>query len=1215
MPWMYASILICGSFLALFCRSHALLKMVETAISIRNSCMTSVYHKATRLSSKALSQIDTGNMVILMSTDSMQMVQVGRWLAIGMLAPLDIIGVLIFLGFIVGPAACVMIAVMVVSLPINGVVAKRFFAARAIASPLTDKRLKSSSEFVKFIRAIKYYAWELFFVERIEQCRENEMKEIARLNYLRSYLLQISQAVGSVGLLLVLMTYSLLGNPMDPATAFTAFRLIQMLRLPFIMLPVAITSLGMLKNSFGRLTEFLKLPELDPTAVDRTVEPGVVQIDGNFSWGDKLQLKDVSVAFPKGKLTMVVGQVGSGKSSLLHALLGDMERDDKSRVAVGGRVAYAAQTAFVVNDTLRNNVLFGLPYEEEKYETALRASDLESDLKLLPGGDLTEIGERGINLSGGQKQRVALARCLYADADVVMLDDCLSAVDAHVGEHIFRQAIQGVLADKTVILVSNQLPFLPSADYIVAIEDGMVREQGEYKQLMERGKEFSKLIETFGVHADDEEQRKEDAAADLAKEAELYKQKMLEREEEKRKMLSNSSGLKKSLSGDTDSDRELAGRLVLQEDTSESNYVDMSVYWKYITSGGVLRWVVSSLSLVVCACAQYMPGLWLGFWSTLAFGYGNDFYIGILGLLSFCEMFFYFVGAGISVQHGTAASKTLHTAYVDKLGHARISFYDTTPTGRVLNRLSKDMDDVDVLLSFQFHQYVRNWANLLVLCALIAYASPWLLFAIVPLGVVFWAYLRFYRRTSVRLQRIESITLSPIFQHFSETLPGLSTIRAFDLIDAECDRSFRYINADSLAEFALRVVDNWLGIRLDLIVAVCTIVVCFVMIGLKDSVSAATAGYAINYVLASVNVLSFFSQNLTQMETVMNAVERIDMFTKRIPLEAPFDDPDNKPSPEWPQKGVIEFKEAEFCYREGLPPVLKNLTLEIEGGSKVGIVGRTGAGKSSILVVLLRMAELSHGSIVIDGVDISKIGLHDLRSRVGIIPQEPTLFTGTIRTNLDPFAQYTNEDLWRVLRQAQLVEFVERDGGLEAPVTEDGGNYSLGQRQLLCMARALLRRPKILLMDEATASVDMENDVLIQETVRKEFENSTVLTIAHRLHTVADSDVVMVLEKGKLAEMDKPEKLVAREQSHFKSLIQATGPSSSAHLMNFILHEKKLGKTAVNLLELEAIKNKKKNVQKTANAREEFGDMMNQFDRTGVSIMEHHDIKQKKRKK
>lgn len=306
----------------------------------------------------------------------------------------------------------------------------------------------------------------------------------------------------------------------------------------------------------------------------------------------------------------------------------------------------------------------------------------------------------------------------------------------------------------------------------------------------------------------------------------------------------------------------------------------------------------------------------------------------------------------------------------------------------------------------------------------------------------------------------------------------------------------------------------------------------------------------------------------------MNAVERINLFSGMIPQEAPFHIPETAPPEDWPQRGEIEFKGVEFSYRKGLDPVLRDLSLKVESGTKVGIVGRTGAGKSSVLVILLRIAELSGGSILIDGVDISKIGLHDLRSKVGIIPQDPTIFTGTIRSNLDPFHEYSNEEVWEALSQAQLVETIEKDGGLEAEVKEDGQNYSLGQRQLLCLARTLLRKPKILLMDEATASVDMENDVLIQETVRKRFGQSTVLTIAHRLHTVVDSDVIMVLEKGTLAEMAKPEVLVSKEKSHFKSLIEATGAASSQHLMNFILHGKNEGRSTFDLVDLDRIRKK-----------------------------------------
>ncbi len=662
------------------------------------------------------------------------------------------------------------------------------------------------------------------------------------------------------------------------------------------------------------------------------------------------------------------------------------------------------------------------------------------------------------------------------------------------------------------------------------------------------------MVESFGVQAGDEVARKEQAGVVRALEMEQYKTKKAEEEKARTALKSSLTGKdkKRSLAASQDRDRKLAGRLVLAEETSESNYVGLDVYWTYIKAGGVGRFINMSICMALSCAATFIPGLWIGYWSVLFIGYDNSFYAGILAIIVASEVVFYILGSVIGMAHGRRASKQIHDEYLEKLGHAMISFFDQTPIGRIMNRLAKDMDDIDSMMSFQLQQYVRNASQVLAIVALIGYASPWLLLAFFPLAILFWLYLRFYRRTSVRLQRIEAVTLSPIFQHFAETLPGLSVIRAFGVSDVEREKSNTYINADSLAEYAARVVDTWLGIRLDFICALCTICVVYIMIGLRTTLNPVVAGFAINYVLAAVNILAFFSQNITQLETMMNAVERMKLFGSKIPTEAPFEIPETKPEPEWPQTGRIEFEHVTFTYREGLPPVLDDLNFVIEGGQKVGIVGRTGAGKSSMLVVLLRMAELSAGRVLIDGVDISKIGLHDLRSRIAIIPQDPTLFTGTVRSNLDPFDQYTNEEVWEVLRLSQMKEHVEREAGLDTVVQEDGKNFSLGQRQLLCMGRALLRRPRILLMDEATASVDMENDALIQTTVRSEFKLSTVATVAHRLHTVADSDVVLVLSKGKVAEMDSPNKLVNREMSHFKSLIEASGPASSKHLMEFI---------------------------------------------------------------
>ncbi len=544
---------------------------------------------------------------------------------------------------------------------------------------------------------LKYYAWELFFTQRIQECRDKELVAVMDVNNTRSYLMQVSSAVGSVGLLLVLMTYAVSGNRLTPALIFTVFRLIQMLRMPFIMIPITVSAVLSLKVSFQRLGAFLELPELDPRAVDRVGAPGagagVATIEnGTFSWGDSLALSNVNVQFPRGKLTMVVGQVGAGKSSLLHALLGDMELSPGSKVTCTGRVAYAAQSAFIENDTLRGNVLFGRPFNEEQYHSALRASDLETDIGQLPGGDMTEIGERGINLSGGQKQRVSLARALYADADVVLLDDCLSAVDAHVGEHIFRHAVQGMCGGKTVVLVSNQLQFLPSADYVIALEKGVVREQGEFGRLVSEGQDFSRLVESFGVQASDERQKKEAAGAERAVELEQYRARVAEQNKlrEQLKLSQERKGLKVSVKGEaTDKDRQLAGRLVSAEETSGSNYVGGQVYWQYIKSGTLLRFVVMCFFMALSCVATFIPGLWIGYWSVLYLGRDNAFYIGILSIMVAAELVTYFVGSYVGMAHGRGASEILHHEYLERLAHAQMSFFDRTPIGRIMNRLAK----------------------------------------------------------------------------------------------------------------------------------------------------------------------------------------------------------------------------------------------------------------------------------------------------------------------------------------------------------------------------------------------------------------------------------------------------------------------------------------------------------------------------------------------
>ncbi|EIW68338.1 hypothetical protein TREMEDRAFT_32323 [Tremella mesenterica DSM 1558] len=833
-------------------------------------------------------------------------------------------------------------------------------------------------------------------------------------------------------------------------------------------------------------------------------EPGLKEKDEQESVDRIFNLKDIDLAIPRGSLTAIVGAIGSGKSSLLQGLMGEMRRTD-GKVTFSGSTALCAQTPWIQNATVRENIVFGQQWDEERYWAAVRDASLEADLELLEDGDGTEIGEKGINLSGGQKQRVNIARAIYFNADIIALDDPLSALDAGVGKAVFFNAIVGALSGKTRILVTHALHFLPYVDHIILMDEGRVAEQGTYRELKASGKAFARLISEFG-------------AEDEANAAEANEQ----------EAITAATAAKKYDRADLVSKG--VGRALMQAEERNSGAMRNGTYWNYLKAGKG-QYVFPALILAVSVAQAFtvMTSFWLVYWEERRWPKPNGWYMGIYAALGVGSAISLFLQGFSNALLTYFASVELHRSAITRVMFAPQSFFDTTPLGRIMNRFSKDIDTLDNTLGDAMRMAVSTLGNIIGATVLLAIIEPYFLIAMAIVMVLYAHSAGFYRRSSREFKRIDAVLRSSLYSHFSESLSGIATIRSYGESERFFEDNVKRMDVENRAYYLTIINQRWLGMRLDFFGALLTFSVALIVV-LAHTISAANGGLGLSVMVTVQQSFSWLVRQLAEVENDMVGAERVIYYSKDLEQESPHEIKENKPFSDWPKEGKIKMENVRLKYRPELPDVLKGLSLSVGASEKIGIVGRTGAGKSSIMVALFRLAELSSGSISIDDLDISKIGLNDLRSTVSIIPQDPLLFSGTLRSNIDPFHTRTDLELYDTLKRAHLVSSDSSLDGqsqgnrftLDTVIEEEGGNLSVGERSLVSLARALVRGTKILVLDEATASVDVDTDSKIQETIRTEFKDKTLLCIAHRLRTILSYDRILVMSDGQVAEFDTP---------------------------------------------------------------------------------------------
>ncbi|XP_076017009.1 ATP-binding cassette sub-family C member 2 [Genypterus blacodes] len=1169
--YLYAVLLFVVAMLQSLFLQQYFQKCFVLGMKVRTAIMAAVYKKALVVSNDTRKESTVGETVNLISADAQRFNDVTNFIHLLWSCPLQIVLALGFLWMELGPSVLAGVLVMVLMVPINGLIATKARNIQIENMKFKDKRLKIMNEILNGIKILKLYAWEPSFQTQVEDIRGEELKVMKKFAYLTSISTFVFTSAPALVSLATFATFVGVSsdNILNAEKAFTAIALFNILRFPMAMLPMLIAAMVQTTVSRKRLEKFLGSEDLDMGIVRHgsNFNTAISVCDGSFAWEKEADpvLKDVSLDIKPGRLVAVVGAVGSGKSSLMSALLGEMH-SSKGFVNIQGSVAFVPQQAWVQNATLRDNILFGSPYKDRRFQEVIKSCALVPDLELLPGGDLTEIGEKGINLSGGQKQRVSLARAAYSQADIYLLDDPLSAVDAHVGKQLFNEVIgpNGLLKGKTRILVTHGVSFLPYVDDIVVLVDGAVSEVGTYKSLRASRGAFSEFLDTYAKEQNNEIRTETEHCRDTA-EVELIAEReaiqpdspledmvsvTLRRENSIRHSKRNGSVRLRSNSSIKKSkgvDETAKGQRLIEEETMETGKVKLSVYLQYLRAMGWEYTILVFLVYLIQNVAFIGQNVWLSDWTNDSVEYANKTYpswkrdtrVAVFGVLGVTQGLFVFLGTLLLANASVSASRILHSRLLNNMLRVPMVFFDTTPIGRVMNRFAKDIFTVDEAIP----QSIRSW----ILCLLgvlgtlfvICLATPFFTIIILPLAVVYYFVQRFYLATSRQLRRLDSVSRSPIYSHFGETVAGLSVIRAYGHQERFLKQNETTIDENLKSVYPWIVSNRWLAIRLEFLGNLVVFFAALLAVISRKSLDGGLVGLSISYALNVTQTLNWLVRMSSELETNIVAVERVSEYTK-IENEAKWVT-DTRPAVKWPEAGKLRFENYKVRYRPELDLVLHGITCDISSSEKIGIVGRTGAGKSSLTNCLFRIIEPAEGQIFIDGIDISTIGLHDLRKRLTIIPQDPVLFSGTLRMNLDPFDKFSDDDIWRVLELSHLKEYVAGlQEGLQLEVAEGGENLSVGQRQLLCLARALLRKSRILILDEATAAVDLETDHLIQMTIRKEFSQCTVLTIAHRLHSIMDSSRVMVLDAGKIVEFDSPSNLFEK-QGHFYSMAKDAG--------------------------------------------------------------------------
>ncbi|KAI2473984.1 ATP binding cassette (ABC) transporter subfamily C member [Diabrotica virgifera virgifera] len=1163
--YYYATGIVLCSLLSVLLVHPYMLGVIHIGMKMRIACCSLIYRKALRLSKTALGETTAGQIVNLLSNDVNRFDLAVIFAHQLWLAPLETVICTYFMYLEIGVSAIIGVAILAASVPLQIYLGKKISFYRLRTALRTDERVRLMNEILSGIQVIKMYAWETPFAQLVATARRHEIKSLRATAFMRGIFLSFIMYSTRISLFVSILAYVLSGYDISAEKVFVITSFYSVLRQSLtVFFPQGIAQVAEVRISIQRLNKFMQFEEIDMVREkfgrcsmsssksldlsksgngveksEKKGELGVFLNNATAKWSEMSvdnTLTGITIKVYPSQLLGVIGPVGSGKSSLLHVILQELKLVYGS-VTVNGTVSYASQEPWLFAGSVRQNILFGQPMDKLRYKTVVKKCALERDFRLLPYGDKTIVGDRGVSLSGGQRARINLARAVYKQADVYLLDDPLSAVDTHVGKEIFEQCITGYLKNKTVILVTHQIQYLQELDNILYLEDGIPK-TGSFRELQASGLDFTKSL---GESTEEEE---------TTKESEVMRQ----------------LSIKSVASVEVEEPKEV-------QEQKGTGTIGGYVYRAYFRAGGnccviFIFFFLFLLSQMFASASDYYLSYWVNLEqqdsaanSTQSTGLSsnetitNNFwhfsretsiyiYSGLIVLLVIITLVRSFTFFAVCMR----ASTRLHDNMFVSITRATMRFFNTNASGRILNRFSKDMGSIDELLPTALIDCLQIGLALLGIIVVVAVVTPFLMIPTVAIGIIFFFFRIFYLRTSRNIKRIEGTTRSPVFSHLNASLLGLTTIRAFqaeEILKKEFDN---HQDLHSSAWYAFISTSRAFGYWLDLLCMVYVTLVTFSFLVIGNEKFGGNVGLAITQAIGLTGMFQWGMRQSTELENQMTSVERVLQYNDIEKEGALESQPDKKPKPSWPEKGKLEFRDLYLKYFPQDPFVLKDLSFVVKPKEKIGIVGRTGAGKSSLINALFQLTE-TIGDILIDEVNISQIGLHDLRTKISIIPQEPVLFSGTMRKNLDPFDEFSDAELWSVLEEVELKEAVENlVAGLNSKMSEGGTNFSVGQRQLVCLARAILRKNKLLVLDEATANVDPQTDALIQQTIRTKFAECTVLTIAHRLNTVMDSDKVLVMDAGTLKEFDHPHVLLQDKDGIFYGMVQQTGKTMAETL-------------------------------------------------------------------
>uniref|UniRef100_A0A8D0BB66 ABC-type glutathione-S-conjugate transporter n=1 Tax=Salvator merianae TaxID=96440 RepID=A0A8D0BB66_SALMN len=1113
--YLFAALLFSLGCLQTVFEQQYMYRCLVLGVRLRTAVSGLVYRKILVMSSAARQTTTTGEIVNLVSVDVQKLMDAIIYLNGTWLAPVRIL-----ICFLLGPSALTAIAVFLFLLPLNFVISKKRSHFQEAQMKYKDDRAKLTSAALGDIKILKLHGWEKKFMEKILDIRSQELQALKKSQFLFSLSLTSFHSSTFLMTFIMFTVYTLAdaGNILNAQKVFVSLALVNILDRAHSFLPFSINAVVQAKVSMNRLMCF-SLPS------SRRPNRG---FPSSSNWNASFCPCRINLTIPHGSLCAVVGPVGAGKSSLLSALLGELQRMEGS-LRMKGTVAFVPQKPWVQGATMEENITFGQRVDRNWYKRVIDACALQPDLDSFLAGSQTKIGEKGVNISGGQKQRLSLARAVYRRADICLLDDPLSSVDAQVGQHIFERAIgpNGLLKNKTRILVTSAVQFLPQMDNIIVIVNGVISEMGTFQELLQRQGAFADFLKSHSADRAEEKEGKEVKGTILQIIWYYLIHFSRTNSAEQHRLLPSARS---------------AGILLTQYEKCQTRICSLlavsspfqakaPAYLKYLRAAGGLLWACTVLCFAWQQGASFCRGLWLSLWAGDPVRNGTQqntrLRLGVFFFLGLAQGKFGSVAAVFLA--GVVASRKLFRQFLWDVVRSPMAFFDVTPSGNLLNRFSKETDSIDCIIPDKLKSLLGFLFNLLEICTVITMATPLAVVAIIPLTALYAVFQNFFVITSCQLKRLEAASRSPIYSHISETFQGTDVIRAYkDQQRFMAQNDFK-VDRNQRASFPAVVADRWLATNTEFLGNSLVLCAALLAVANKGHLSPGTVGFSVSWALQITGVLNWMIRSLAELDNTIVSVERMEDYSK-TPKEAPWSLSSHFLHENWPSEGAIVFRRYSLRYRPDLELALKSINIKINGREKIGIAGRTGAGKSSLAAGIVRLVEAAEGEILIDGVNIAHVGLHDLRRSITVIPQDPVLFSGSLRMNLDPLDTSSDEEIWAALEQTLLKNFVlDLPDQLAYECSEGGLNLSVGQRQLICLARALLQKAKILVLDEATAAMDLETELRVRSTVRTLFRECTVLTIAHRVNTIMDHDRILVIESGQVAEFDTPEALIAQK--------------------------------------------------------------------------------------